>query len=434
MKPSSRPRSQKHPEAKAKSAAAGLQPQRQSVDAEASRVGVDPSPAPFYNNVMTASRLAGMTSCLRRSFWSNEIGLRKVEEDHIALRIGSAWARATEERWKGATYDEALLAAIPEGIEMDELACNTVAALLAGYYDHYGPKENLTKIQPEVQFKYPLFDGWTAEGKMDGIGQDNEDRCVIVEGKTTSERLDYDSPYWDRLKFNIQLLQYVVAARERGWDIERIIYDVCRKPTIRPKTVVELDEQGRKIVVDGTGERVFKTAKVKQVIHNGKNRKGVEKIVEVLDFDNPVQSGSTAKGWTVKKHAETPQEFSDRLWNDTIARPDYYFARREVRILDETIRLFERHREAMIKLVIHLRSTEQPTDWERDPEAWPRFIRKESCNFCPFKSFCLSGISVNPNHPPEGYTVKTLNPELDRYDASTNETTDEDSDASTAAE
>ena len=407
---------------------------RASVNVAASRGGfIATAPAlnfSTFNNVMTASRLNSFGSCMRRHFWSYEIGLRSTEVGN-ALRIGSAWARATEARWKGADYETALVAAIPEGIDMDAVSCNTVAALLAGYYDLYGPIENLARIHPEVQFEHDLIEGFTAQGKMDGLGSDSDNMSVIVEGKTTSERLDSDSPYWDRLRFNIQLLQYVVAAGKGGWDIDRVIYDVCRKPTIRPKkAIIELDELGRKIVVDREGNRVFKRKKVFMSKHDSGNPKAKKIPVMVEDLNDPVQSGSTKNGWELKKHIETPEEYSDRVYKDTLARPEFYFARKEVRILEETIQKFERHREAMILMIIHLRSTERPTDWERDPEAWPRNIKKENCNFCAFRPFCLTGLSINPHNPPHGFEITPFNPELEQQtnteeqDETTDETTD----------
>lgn len=375
----------------------------------ASRSGQPPSGAALnflqYNNTMTASRLNCAGTCLRSHFWHYEISMRSDEVTN-ALRIGGAWARATEARWRGADYDAALLFAIPAGIDMDAMSCNTVAALLAGYYDKYGPIEDLAKIHPEVQFDQELPGGWRAQGKMDGLGSDKDGMSVIVEGKTTSDSLEPDSPYWDRLRFNIQLLQYVVAAHNEGWEIDRVIYDVCRKPQIKPKMITELDEDGLKIVLDAKGERVFKTVK-----------KTGEQV--------PVQGGSESKGWVVQQHKETPEEFSDRLWKDTLARPDYYFVRKEVRILSDQIHKFIRHREIIIGIIEHLRKAERPTIWERDPEAWPRNIRKENCNFCIFRSFCLNGVSVNPHYPPHGFKITQFNPELEPVTTNEEEQTDE---------
>src|SRR5690606_36744924 len=136
-------------------------------------------------------------------------------------------------------------------------------------------------------------------------------RLAIVETKTTADSIAPDSDYWLRLRFNGQLMQYVLAARTFGWDISTVIYDVVRKPAIEPRQIPLLDAEGRKVVLDANGERVLKKD------------------------GSPRESGDKEKGYTLQTRIETPEEFSDRLYQDTLARPDFYFARREVPILED---------------------------------------------------------------------------------------------------
>src|SRR3990167_7619263 len=103
------------------------------------------------NNVLTVSRMTSFISCPRKHFWGYEVGLRRVYVSP-ALRIGSAWARGMEARWLGKDYDFALADAVPEGIDLSAYETNTVAAMLAGYYDHYGDHEDVGSLHPEVQF------------------------------------------------------------------------------------------------------------------------------------------------------------------------------------------------------------------------------------------------------------------------------------------
>lgn len=334
------------------------------------------------NNVLTASRLKCATSCLRQHFWKYEVGLAK-NETALVLRIGSAWARAMEARWKDADYEQALAAAIPEGIELDNYSCSTIAALLAGYYDFYGSNETCAEIQPEQQFCYDVGNGFTAEGKLDGIGTLRDSRQAIVESKTTGDSVSDGSDYWLRLLFDMQCLQYIHAARQAGWDISVLIYDVVRKPSIRPKTIVDQTKTKKR-----------------------------EKI----------------------EHFETPDEYCDRLYLDTKARPEFYFARREVPIIDQQIESFIRQREAIANLILSLRKEEvmivkgiEAEKYYRDPEAWPRNVSENTCKFCSFKSFCLANIDIDIRNPPAGFSIKPFNPELDQYD--TTETTDATSSA-----
>src|ERR1017187_2410956 len=203
------------------------------------------------NNVITASRMNGLLRCPRQSWLSSELGFSRIQVG-LALRVGSAWARGTEARWRGATYEEALAAAIPVGVALDELACATVSALLAAYYDHYGPIETFGHLEPEVQlpFRKLGIGDFVVGGKLDGLGVLKDGRQAILESKSTGDSLDPDSSFWLRLEFNIQLMQYLVESREMGWDVAVIFYDVMRKPSISPKQVTDLDEQGRKIVTN----------------------------------------------------------------------------------------------------------------------------------------------------------------------------------------
>lgn len=317
------------------------------------------------NNILTASRMNSLIHCPRAHFWTYEIGLQREDSAGFALRFGSAWHRAMEYRWLGKSYNEALAYAIPEGVDIDEIGCATIAALLAGYYDYYGPKETMAKSYPEGQFDHAI-DGTTfrAQGKIDNLGYKRNKTNVVWESKTTGDSIKPDSDYWLRLRFNIQLYQYYFAATERGWDIQEIIYDVTRKPSIRPKQV----------------------------------------------------------GKGTAKHMETADEYCDRLWKDTIARPEFYFCRKEVPILESDVEQFVNQRFALVKVIEHYRTMEYgyPAG-KRDQEAWPRNVSVDTCNFCQYKSFCLRNEILDLENLPQGYSIKPFNPELETYAETNNE-------------
>lgn len=381
------------------------------------------------NNVQTATRMAVLLRCARQHFWAHEVGLRKVEST-LALKVGSAWARAMEARWLGEPYESALLYAMPEGIDIDAYTAESVAALLAAYYEYWGEREDMAKIHPEVQFRSALEtvkcglnagpDGepielvtWTSEGKIDGLGTMKDGRSCKVEHKTTRESIAPDSDFWLRLAFNMQVWQYVTEARNLGWDLSVVFYDVVRKPAKRPCVIAILDAEGKKIVHDATGQRVYLKA--------GKNK------------GEPRQSGDKAKGYVLQERIETPAEFSERLYQDIKSRPEFYFQRREVPILDDAIEAFKRQRFALKELIEHYRSRELTLDdsegFERDPEAWPRNVSTDTCKFCSYNSFCLQNISIDLANPPAGFEMKQFNLELDKYehdaiDESSQEATD----------
>lgn len=293
-----------------------------------------------------------------------------------------------EARWRGADYQAALTEAIPENVDLDELTAETVAALLCGYFHQYGVADTLfTELKPETEFRQELpgSRSFYNAGKIDGIGVLADGRTAIAEHKTTSDDICPESDYWLRLRFNPQLLQYVSAARQMGIQIETAIYDVTRKPSIQPKQIPLLDEQGCKVVLDGAGNRV-------------KKKDG-----------NWRESGDAANGYVVQSRVETPKEFGDRLFNDTVARPEFYFARREVPILDQDLEEFQAQRLVVSRMILASRAQEKHQ--KRRSQAWPRNIGT-ACDWCEYSSFCLQNLTVDPNNPPTAFQIGNTNPEL----------------------
>ena len=344
------------------------------------------------NNILTASRLGSLLRCPRQHYWRYEVGLISNSDTH-ALRFGSAWAKLMEARWLGMDFPAALAKAT-EGAELDELTLATLSGLGAGYFKHYGSEGFIKEVYPEVEFSQPLAGSrtFTVAGKMDGCCVLYDNRTALKEDKTTGDSLDPDSDYWLRLRFNSQLFQYVLAARPMGWDFATIVYDVSRRPAIEPKQVNVLDDQGRKIVNDASGNRVFKK--------NGE----------------PRESGSTADGYTLQTRVETCEEYSQRLFADTQARPDFYFARREVPIIEADLEEFREQRLTLSRLILHCRQTGKRFA-ERAERAWPRNVDKMVCTGCAYQSFCLQNIHPDLNHPPAGFRVGNPSPELNAVDS-----------------
>lgn len=339
------------------------------------------------NNILTASRQCTLLRCPRQHYWRYEVGLEH-ETASNALRFGRSWALAQEARNNGADYEAALAAALPEDAQLDELQVATLSGLLAGYFHHYGTETLIAKVHPEVQFQQPLPGSrtFTLAGKMDGLCELTDGRLALKEDKTTGDSVAPESDYWLRLRFNSQLFQYILAARNLGWDVATVIYDVVRKPAISPKTVPVLDEQGRKVVNDDAGNRVFKA--------NGE----------------PRESADSAKGYTVQTRQETCEEFSKRLYEDTLAYPEFYFARREVPIIEADLDEFREQRLTLARMILHCRSSEKRFDQKE--RAWPRHVDQFICNGCQFASFCLQNLSVDLANPPAGFKVADPNPEL----------------------
>jgi hypothetical protein len=332
--------------------------------------------------LLTASRIYTLLGCSRRHYWRYEVGLRSTSSSD-ALRFGTAWHTAMEARWKGATIDEAFAKCL-EGKTLDELQLATLSAMLGGYYriNQFDP---IAKMIPEIEFRYPMAGSRTFDcaGKIDGVTEDGK---TLIEHKTAGCDIQPDSDYWNRLRGNVQIMQYVLAARELGHSVDTVIYDVARKPTISPKQINRLDENGCKIVLDRSGIRVMKKD------------------------GTPRESADTEKGWAVWSAIETPEQFGDRLAADTVARPDFYFARREVPVLDDDLNEFIVERQVLARQILACRHEGRRA--KRPEHGWPRNVCEQTCKYCEFSNFCLQNVAIDINHPPAGFASGEANSEL----------------------
>lgn len=327
--------------------------------------------------LLTASRMGKLQTCPFAHYLRYELGLRSSATSD-ALRFGSAWHRAMEARAKGADIEAALAAAIGDRSEVDELQVATLSGLLAGYWRVYGT--DAWVVRPEVEFEYCIGRGraacWAA-GKIDGIRE--MPTCAVIEYKTAGCDIGPDSEYWLRLRGNVQIMAYVEAARKLGYDPRAVIYDVARKPSIAPRdNVPTLDASGLKIVLGPDWTRAMK-------------RDGT-----------PKQTADREKGEFVHCAPETPEQFGDRLAADTFSRPEFYFARREVPILDAEL---DRFRAERADIVSEIR-------WRRRRCAWPRNVSERMCQICEFAGFCLQGVVPDAEHVPAGFVIGEKNPEL----------------------
>jgi hypothetical protein len=217
--------------------------------------------------------------------------------------------------------------------------------MLAGYYTRHAT-DPVKTVHPETEFRMGLAGSRTfdAAGKIDGLAVLHDGRLALVEHKTAGCDIAPDSDYWLRLRGNMQILQSVTAARALGWDVCMVIYDVARKPAIRPK------------------------------------------------------------------QNEAFEQYGDRLAADTMARPDFYFARREVPILEDDLREFEVQRLALARQILACRGEARRA--QRPEHGWPRNVGEWTCKTCDYANFCLQNTAVDPAQPPAGFHVGDVHSEL----------------------
>lgn len=341
--------------------------------------------------LLTFSRQDSFKTCRRRHFFAYEQRIRP-RFDAKALRMGQIFHTCLEMLGKGYDLATAVYhvtnayANPPESFDMQDwfYECETIIRLLCGYQWRWAG-ETIKHVAPEKVFNLPLINPQTGmpsrtfalAGKIDGIIELEDGRLAVIEHKLLSEDLASDSDLWKRMRIDHQVSLYVIAARRLGYPVESVVYDVTRKPTIRPEVVPLMDEEGIKIVLDAHGERVRTQKKTWR------------------------QTGDSALGYVLQTRPMTPEEWGDKLNADIAARPDHYYARVEIPRLDKDLAEYEVELWDIAKTI-------------RDAQMNDRHYRtcnKNTCGFCPWFSLCTSGYDIN--HLPEEFEiVYNIHPEL----------------------
>lgn len=186
-----------------------------------------------------------------------------------------------------------------------------IRGLMAGYDARWASVAWET-IEVESEFHLPVINPatgsasrtFTQAGKKDGVVVwPASGKRLLLEHKTTSDDItDANAPYWRRLTIDSQVSHYMLAEWQSGQKLDGTLYDVIRKPTIRPKDITKADQ--KLLVTWGTycGQLVPQ---------------------ELRD-----------------QTRETPELFELRLIADTKERPDFYFGRRVVNRMDSEIAEF----------------------------------------------------------------------------------------------
>ena len=344
--------------------------------------------------LLTHSRMQSFKSCRKKHYFEYEIGFRRVT-DSKALRMGTAGHSAVDVIKKGGELEQALMAVAshyqdpPEGADAWEwqMEQETVESLVTGYHWRWG-RAGITIIESEKAFRLPLVNPetnsatplWDVAGKIDGIIE-MDGRLLVLEHKFVSDPIDQDSDYWRRLALDSQISVYTWAARSLGYNVSGVLYDVIRKPTIRPELVPRLDEHGLKIVLDAHGDRVMKK-------------------------DNtPRQTGDLAAGYVLQTRPQTSEEWSQKLLADIGERPDHYYQRIEIARLDQDIEEMQHEMWSIQKTIREAQLNQR----------WFKTVSRDTCSYCPFFGLCTSSYQHIPGGiAPEGFVhLANLHPELE---------------------
>jgi hypothetical protein len=204
-------------------------------------------------------------------------------------------------------------------------------------------------------------------------------RRRFVEHKTSSEDIGLGSAYWKRLTLDPQVSTYYAGAKSLGHEVDGCLYDVIRKPALRPSQVPLRDADDVKIVFDAQGERV-----------------------RTKDGKKWRETGDTAQGYVLQTRDETPEEFEARLTEEVASNPDKYYQRGEVVRLEADE--LEAQQDAW-QLTRAMREGELAEAFPRNPDSCLRFGRT-----CGYLDICTGVASLEDTSRFE--QVDNIHPEL----------------------
>ena len=324
------------------------------------------------SNCLTQSRLRSYRECQRLHHLRYEEGFAPVVESE-SLRFGTLLHIGLEVWWKDGDWRGAI-----EENEADPFDRIRAFEIMDGYDARWnGERDRFQILAIEEQFTAPLLNPetgmpsrtWVLAGKCDGLIKQDGDN-IVLEHKTTSDAIDSDADnYWQKLSMDHQLSLYVIGAESLGFQVSKCLYDVIRKPSIRPLKATPVE--ARKFTKDG---RLYANQ---------------------------------------RETDETPEEFRERLRDEIQDNLEKYFQRRLVPRMESQIQdfLFDAWQTAR-----QIREGEIAGHAPRNPEACHRFGR------CPFWDVCANGL--DPSTSQDFIRRENVHPELN-FKEENNETADQ---------
>lgn len=198
-----------------------------------------------------------------------------------------------------------------------------IEALLIGYHEQWSASGYTTEAT-EAIWHLPIVNpasgrnnrNYTQAGKVDGVVR-LDGRRFLLEHKTTSEDVaDPNAPYWRRLAIDCQVSMYGLAMWQSGQKLDGTLYDVIRKPTIRPKELPKGNPKKPDCENVGTLVEI--------------ERRGTYYGGGIPDDTRR----AIRNGWLTREDAWL---YRHRLTEDVIARPANYYQRRIVPRLDDDL-------------------------------------------------------------------------------------------------
>ncbi len=224
-----------------------------------------------------------------------------------------------------ATVDELAGAADDPGRQLVAAKCR---GLMVGYHARWAGAEwspvvddadqpileqtiHLPIVNPETGARSRT---WTQAGKFDGIVS-GYGRILLLEHKTTSDEIaDPNGVYWRRLRIDAQVSGYMLQSWQGGLRLDGSLYDVIRKPAIRPRRLTAKDVA--EILDRGTYCGFGVTAEALDAVRSGIDNE--ERILELYSIrvavDALAEPGKYYQRQQISRTDADVAEYATELW------------------------------------------------------------------------------------------------------------------------
>lgn len=187
--------------------------------------------------MLTASAIKTYLDCPRKYQWQYVERIRSIKKSD-ALWFGTLYHEVLEKLDLKEDWQDIVRYVLSHA--KDDVQAHQVLRLAAGK----PPDDGYEVIETEGVFETEIG-GVAVTGKRDRIVRLPDKRKALQEYKTSSEDISPGSIYWRRLRMDIQISLYMISA-----DVDVVIYDVVRKPSIRQKKAETVEEYSQRLADD----------------------------------------------------------------------------------------------------------------------------------------------------------------------------------------
>jgi len=306
--------------------------------------------------LLTNSRRNAYGLCNKKHYYSYEQGYKSVS-DTKSMYFGRLFHDTLEQYYKdGLAAALAFLDDTEVNLwnEYDVWACRAVFIEYQKFYN-----DDFKILHVEKEFTAPLINPetnapsrtWLLAGKMDLVIEG-----AIVEHKTSSQDITPGSAYWRQKLMDSQISQYVLGARAIGIDVQKVIYNVIKKPSKRPLKATE----------------------------------------------NPKYKKDGTLYANMREHDESPLDYAARISEDIKSDPKKYFIREEVPRLLSDLQDYEQD---MWDVGQNMKDSKHRKRWPRNAHACFWFNSP-----CVYFDVCTGVASIDDTELFE--KVENIHPEL----------------------